>query len=75
MLSADLLSYNEIQESMTNHDDRVKEGKSEIRMLTSMDDENTGGFVFFIVLRKDKVYATFTQDQEERAIRSYMEGR
>ena len=72
---SDLLGYKAIEEQLSDHDDRVREGKAEIRMLASMDNDSTGGFVFFIVLRKGKFYASYTEDQEEQAILSYMDGR
>ena len=72
---SEFMSYNEIINALEAHDDRVKEGNSEIRMLTSMDSKDVGGFVFYVVLKNGQFYGSYHEDQEEQAIRSYMEGR
>jgi len=69
------MDYNEIINALEKHDDRVREGKAEIRMLTSMDTADCGGFVFYVILVKGKLYAHYTEDQEEQALRAYMENR
>jgi hypothetical protein len=72
---SDQLGYNDIICKLSDHDDRCKEGDAEIRMLTSMDSASQGGFVFYVVFVKGKMYGHYFEDQEEQAIRAYMDGR
>lgn len=70
-----MLEYNQIIEKLADHDDRCKEGIAEIRMLTSMDNDDCGGFVFYVVLVEGKFYGSYHEDQEEQALRAYMQNR
>ena len=60
----------EVREKLEDHDDRVKEGEAEIRILCSSTGDNADFCVFVVIHNGEQII--FNNDQEEQALSQYM---
>lgn len=66
------MNASEIKKQLEDHDDRVAANGIEIRMLGSMDNEVSGGFVVFAIVVDGEVTDLYKGHEEDDAIDNFL---